>query len=92
MRATDCVICTAKTYSAGRMCIPCGEAYDRAQRRDDGTVLAALAWAAGRARRLERKRWQPLLDAARRIKRAIEIDAIGEGAGQNLVNVLRRFK
>jgi hypothetical protein len=38
------------------LCGPCGRSYDRARSRDDGTIFSAIAWAAARARREERKR------------------------------------
>ncbi len=38
------------------MCPPCTISYDRSTAKDDGTLWAALKWAADRARRFERAR------------------------------------
>lgn len=53
--AKRCTVCDRPVVPIGsRMCGSCGESYDRARRRDDGTIFAAMAWAAARARRFER--------------------------------------
>lgn len=38
------------------MCSACAVSYERSTSKDDGTLLAALHWAATRARRFERAR------------------------------------
>lgn len=52
-----CIVCDEPIcIRKGTMCGQCGEAYDRTRRRQDGSIIAVIAWAAGRARRIERKR------------------------------------
>ena len=54
-----CPICdTLHFVAVGQLwCSDCGKAYDRFhQRTDDGTMMAALNWAAKRARLFERRR------------------------------------
>ena len=47
----DCVICEADPAIDNQgFCRLCCASYDRARRRDDGTVFAAMVWAAKRAR------------------------------------------
>jgi hypothetical protein len=56
-REAKCSICECpREGSACSMCRACTRSYDRARARDDGTVMAALEWAARRARWALRKR------------------------------------
>lgn len=69
-----CAICQAR--SPFGMCDPCGRSYDRARRRDDGSILAALTWAARRARRIAKREVEQsiarrLQAAARRAARVV---------------------
>lgn len=51
-----CIVCDQPTvHRKGHLCTTCGEAYDRWNRRSDGTHLGLIAWAAARARRFERR-------------------------------------
>lgn len=51
-----CEICSEPNPGLGLMCINCQRSYDLSRKKDDGTLWSALFWAAGRARRAERKR------------------------------------
>ena len=51
-----CPVCGELRPMMGAMCTPCGKSYDRATRRDDGTIQAVIEWAAARARWFERRR------------------------------------
>lgn len=48
--ANLCEICRLRSAVRGDWCVQCREIYDRARRTDDGSVLAAITWAARRAR------------------------------------------
>lgn len=50
-----CVICAERPADGGFLCRLCARSYDRDLGRD-GSVAAALIWAARRARRFERAR------------------------------------
>jgi hypothetical protein len=51
-----CSICYRKTLDRGFMCAECRRAYDAHLKPEDGTMIAALAWAARRARRFARSK------------------------------------
>ena len=51
MRFPLCGVCYARMPDRGQLCSQCAKSFDRARRSDDGTVLAAMLWAASRARR-----------------------------------------
>jgi hypothetical protein len=58
-----CIICQEPaTYP---MCSDCSKSYDRAQSKDDGSILPALAWAAARAVACERGRVRAKARAAK---------------------------
>jgi hypothetical protein len=66
----NCFIC--ETPDDGTcICDRCARAYDRATKNDDGTIVAAMIWAARRARKFERAR------AA--IERGPVVRKLGEG-------------
>lgn len=46
---TVCQICGLKRAHIG-WCEPCRKSFDQATKRDDGTIQAAIHWAANRAR------------------------------------------
>lgn len=50
-----CVVCTAALGRGTALCAACCRSYDR-NGEGDGSVLAAIVWAAKRARRFEAKR------------------------------------
>jgi hypothetical protein len=50
-----CVICADPMEARAHMCAKCRRSYDRTAHRD-GSVMEAMAWAARRARRVERAR------------------------------------
>lgn len=55
--APRCIVCDEPTVTRpGTMCGDCGEAYDRFNRRSDGTTHDLIQWAASRALRKERMR------------------------------------
>jgi len=65
-RTNTCAICGEGTIRPTNMCRDCEKSYDRSA-FDDGSVMAAILWAARRSRwYAERRR------GARRTRRAIE--------------------
>lgn len=61
MRKQDCLVCGL----CGRaLCRACQASYDKATKRDDGSILAIIQWAADRARAAERERAKKLTDSA----------------------------
>ncbi len=49
-QANLCQICHLRPGHPIGWCKQCRDSYDRAQTKDDGTVLAVIMWAAKRAR------------------------------------------
>lgn len=54
-RLLPCLICGFELVRGWRMCITCCKSYDR-HAYEDESVMGAMVWAAGRARRGEKKR------------------------------------
>lgn len=50
----NCFICETPDDGVC-LCDKCARAFDRATKKDDGTIMAVMQWAAKRARRFERK-------------------------------------
>ena len=59
-RALRCAMCRRRVAGViDGFCMECGKSYDRARKRDDGTIRAALVWAANRAWRFAGARYRP---------------------------------
>jgi hypothetical protein len=67
-RRYRCVICDHGWAGAGRWCEVCARAWDRQRHRDEGTILAAMNWAARRARRFATRALSHPPDPARRLR------------------------
>jgi len=53
-----CIVCAERRANQSLFCKQCGDSYDRSRTKDDGTIVAALEWAAKRSRWFERRRWR----------------------------------
>jgi DNA invertase Pin-like site-specific DNA recombinase len=65
-----CQICQTHPTSSV-MCDPCGRSYDRTAFRD-GSIIEAMAWAAQRARRFERRKTRREAKAATKRRKKAE--------------------
>lgn len=81
-----CTVCDEGPRKGLMMCDDCARAFHRAVRKDDGTQLAVLEWAARRARLFERVRWvrknKKAANAEVRSRKAQEAAALHTGAAK----------
>lgn len=61
---TKCVVCHERPMDGVLLCTQCSKAYDR-RAHGDGSIAAAIEWAAKRARRFEAKRRRIQIEAVR---------------------------